>query len=259
MAIDHVVSLDCAPKRALGGEPALVDRIKARSRAEGVIRFAREHGDQRPVDAITFKIGVMGPKGVVEEREASVSSLLQHSAVLEHHRTACASCPANRGKREGFGCYESINYPIRASTEEWLIRRLPKALDSTTGYFFGEALVDFQWDGAQAAQMRGSGRTFFESEEQLGVEYGDDIVIGSNIVFNMMFHLGHLGAEHAKLLCLFLGVLPHDIDPQALVGPDWVRAIVPIPRQDGPEEQMAEFLRACAKSAELGVDLLIDG
>lgn len=258
MAIDHVVSLDCAPKRALGVE-GLVDRIKARSRAEGVIRFAREHGDTRPVEAITFKIGMMGPKGVFEEREASVSSLLQHSAALEPHRGACATCPANRGKREGFGCYQSINYPIRASTEEWLVQRLPPTLDCTAGYFFGQALVDFKWDGAQAAEMRGSSRTFFESEEQIGVDYGDDVIIGSNIVFHMMFHLGHLGSEHAKLLCLFLGVLPHDVDPKILVTPDWTKAIVPIAPQEEPEEQMADFLRACAKSAELGVDLLIDG
>ena len=188
-----------------------------------------------------------------------MTSHLKHSAALEQHRNACTSCPANRGKREGFGCYDSINYPIRVSTEEWLIRRLPPTLESTAGYFFGQALVDFQWDGAQAAQMRESSRTFFESQDQLGVEYDDDIVIGSNVVFHMMFHLGHLGASHAKLLCLFLGVLPHDIDPKVLVAPDWTKAIIPIPPQDGPEEQMAEFLRACAKSAELGVDLLIDG
>lgn len=257
MAIDYVVTFDCAPKRALGAL-GLVDRIKARSRAEGVIRFAREHGDKRPAEAITFKVGVMGPKGMVEEREASVSSLLQHSAALEQHRSSCASCPANRGKRDGFGCYDSINYPIRASTEEWLVRRLPPTLTCTAGYLFGKALVDFQWDGAQAAQMRES-RTFFESEEQLGVDYGDDVVIGSNIVFNMMFHLGHLGASHAKMLCLFLGVIPHDIDPQVFVGDEWAKHVIPIPPQEGPEEQMAEFLRACAKSAELGVDLFIDG
>jgi hypothetical protein len=258
MAIDHVVSLDCAPKRALGVE-GLVDRIKARARAEGVIRFAREHGDQRPVESLTFKIGMMGAKGIVEEREASVSSLLQHSAALEQHRSACASCPANRGRREGFGCYQTINYPIRASTEEWLVRRLPPTLSCTAGYFFGQALIDFQWNGAQAAEMRESGRTFFESAEQLGIDYGEDVVIGSNVVFHMMFHLGHLGAEHAKLLCLFLGVLPHDIDANILVTPDWAKAIVPIPPQEGPEEQMADFLRACATSAQLGVDLLIDG
>jgi hypothetical protein len=236
-----------------------VDRIKARSRAEGVIRFARERGDTRAVEAITFKIGVMGPKGAIEEREASVSSLLQHSAALEPHRSTCAACPANRGKREGFGCYESINYPIRASTEEWLVNRLPPTLDCTAGYFFSKALVDFQWDGAQAAEMRTSSRTFFENEDQLGVDYGDDVVIGSNVVFHMLFHVGHLGSEHAKMICLFLGMLPPDIDPHVLVGNDWAKALLPIPRQEGPEEQMADFLRACATSAELGVDLLIDG
>jgi hypothetical protein len=258
MAIDHVLSFDCAPKRALGIE-GLVDRLKARSRAEGVIRFAREQGDTSPVEAITFKIGIMGPNGVIEERDASVASLLQHSAPLEQHRRACAGCPANRGKREGFGCYESINYPIRASTEEWLLRRLPADLGCSAGYFFGKALVDFDWDGSQAAQMRASGRTFFESEDEAVIDYGDDAIIGSNVVFNMLFHVGHLGAEHAKMLCLFFGVLPHDLDPHVLVGPDWARHLQPIPTQDGPEEQMAEFLRACATTAVLGCDLLIDG
>lgn len=258
MAIDHVVNLDCAPKRALGVE-GLVDRVKARWRAESVIRFAREQGDQRPLDAITFTIGVMGPQGAVEEREASVSSLLQHSASLEPHRSTCATCPANRGKRDGFGCYESINYPIRASTEEWLVRRLPPTLDCTAGYLFAKALVDFQWNGAQAAQMRASNGRFFENEEQLDVEYDDEVVIGSNAVFHMMFHVGHFGSEHAKMLCLFLGMLPHDIDADVLLGNDWAKALVPIPPQEGAEEQMAEFLRACAKSAELDVDLLVDG
>ncbi len=258
MGIDHIVALECAAKKALGVE-GIVDRIKARSRAEAMLKIARDSGDQRPVEQITFKVGVMGMKGMVEEREASVSGLLQHSAALEPHRAACAGCPANRGSKEGFGCYQSIHYPIRADAEEWLVSRLPPSLDCFAGYMFCKALVDFQWDGAQAAQMRESGRTFFESPDQYGREYEGDIVIGSNIVFHMMFHLGHLQSFHARLVCLFLGVLPYDIEPRRIQAPDVFDGVPDIPKQEGQAEELAEFLRACRKSAELDVPLLVDG
>ena len=258
MAIDHIVALDCPPKRALGVQ-GIVDRIKARSRAESALSYARANGDKRAPEAITFKVAIIGPKGVAEERDVAVGGLLQQSAALESHRASCAGCPANHGSPSGFGCYESINYPIQTDTEAWLVSRLPQELSSTAGFLFGKALVDFGWDGEQAASMRANGRTFFESPDQLGVQYDDDIVIGSDVVFHMMFHLGHLGAAHAKLLCLFLGMLPADLPPQRIGAADWMNDLIPIPPEEGQIEQMATFLRACAKSAELGVDLLIDG
>ena len=45
MAIDHIVALDCPPKRALGVQ-GIVDRIKARSRAESALSYARANGDK---------------------------------------------------------------------------------------------------------------------------------------------------------------------------------------------------------------------
>ena len=49
MAIDYVVDYACVPKETLG-TAGILDRLKARKRANTVIQLYREGGDQRPID-----------------------------------------------------------------------------------------------------------------------------------------------------------------------------------------------------------------
>src|SRR6185436_725603 len=118
MGIDHVVDLGCAPKSALGGNIELVALVKARSRADAVVRISRKNGDTRPDDQIDFRIAVMTPKGT-EQRSVTVGQLLAQSAPLDAQANGCSGCAASAGR--AFGCYASIAYPIAARVESWLL------------------------------------------------------------------------------------------------------------------------------------------
>jgi hypothetical protein len=266
VGIDYVIARDCPPKGELGVQ-GIVDLVKSRSRAEAVVSIARGRGDQRPVAEITFTTRVMRPGGA-EDREVSVGALLQQSAALEVHRPKCVDCPADLRKK-GFGCYDSINYPLSKESEQWLLSRLPPNVSCTAGQLLMRALKDFDWGGAQARKMRSQGQTFFESRETLSRRYEDGAVspitgkkmgltITSDEVFHMLFHVGHIEPTHALMVCLFFGLLPYDTDPDLLDDPSLL-ARASVEPQPGKVEQLAAFLRAAAVSARLDVPLLVDG
>jgi hypothetical protein len=260
MGIDYIVDLDCTPKRVLGTE-GIVDLVKARSRGESVLALSRRNGDQRPPDQITFKIAIMTPNGV-QESDARVSDLFAQAAALEPQRPACVQCPANAGG-PGFGCYRTINYPIPAHVEAWLLSRLPENPASTAGQFLRRAFNDFGWDGEQAADMRTQGGRFFEASSPQSRRFADGFVLTSDQVHHMLFGVGHPNPTHCTMVLLFLGVLAHDLDPTWLQTPQNKAhvlgyAVVP-PEQDGAIESMAQFLRACVLAARLESQILIDG
>jgi len=260
MGIDHIVDLDCSPKRALGVE-SIVNLLKSQSRADAVVEIARRNGDQRPIDQIMFKVAVQRPTGT-EVTDVSVAQLYAQASELDPHRAACAQCPANAGSQAGFGCTSYITYPIEQATEQWLWSRLPSDLNTTAGHFLQRAINDFGWDGAPVAQMRQQGDTFFEAKTPLTGRYPSGFAISSDQLLHLMFHVGHLNATHAFMVVLFLGVVPHTIDP-AIVGDDARRAqvlsMVNLPRAPGQIGELAGFLRACANAARMSVDVLIDG
>lgn len=260
MGVDHVVDLDCNPKRALGVE-GIVNLLKARSRADTILQMSRQNGDNRPPDQITFKVAVQRPTGI-ETQDVSIGMLYQQAAALDAHRGACASCPANGGSQAGFGCTRYLNYPIEQRTEQWLWSRLPQDMRCTAGHFLKSAIADFGWDGAPSARMRAQGQTFFESREPLRAQWPDGFTFTSDQLFHIMFHVGHLGSTHALMVCLFLGVVPHDLDPQILGDRNrraQTLALANVPPQEGQREQMAEVLRALVMAARLDVQLLVDG
>lgn len=258
MGIDHVVDLDCAAKRALGTQ-GIVDLVKARARADAVIEISRKNGDTRPPEQITFTIAVMTPGGV-REQEARVSELLAQTRGLDPHRAACASCPAAAGN--AFGCYRTVNYPIPAHVERWLLERLPARAGSTAGQFLRRALADFGWDGAHAAGMRRSGDRFFQARAPEVRRFEDGFAVSADQVHHMLFNVGHPNPTHCTMLALFFGVLPHELDPGALRGAARAQALAQaaLPAQaDGPIESMAQYLRACVTAARLDVSVLVDG
>lgn len=271
MGIDYVIDLPCAPKEALGVD-VLVSLVKAKSRAAMVLRLARDGGDHRPPDQLTFTTVLETPEGV-EEQQVSVQQLIDQAAPLDAQRAHCASCPVN-GDAEAFGCYRSISYPVREAAEAWLLGRLPEDLDSTAGRFLTRAIADFGWNGAHAAEMRGQGDTIFESDEALAVRWGepgggddgdddDGFQVDTDQVFEMLFHVGPISPAHATMLALFFGVLPHDLDLAVLGSDDTCRralAAATVPREaDEAIEPLAGFLRALAQAAAHDVHVLIDG
>jgi hypothetical protein len=263
MGIDYVLDLPCTPKQQLGVE-GLVELVKARSRADTVLEMVRKQGDARTAAEIEFEVVLQTPDGT-KSQTVSVQDLLDRAAPLEPLRGHCAGCPAN-GDGPGFGCYRSIPYPIPEEAEAWLLGLLPDDLETTAGQLLVRAIDDFDWDGEHAAGMRAQDDTFFESREALAVSWGEGehvIEIDTNQLFHLLFHVGHLGATHAFMACLFFGVIPHDLELSALGDPAaraqaLKTAQVPQPPSEACEP-IAAFLHALATAARLDVDVLIDG
>jgi hypothetical protein len=250
MGIDYVIALDCEPKEALGIEE-IVAMVKARSRAETILALARRDGDQRPAHQITFGIQLYR-NGEVTSEDASVQSLLDQAAALDDHVAACRDCPANRDNPTGYGCYKSIAYPIEPDIENWLLTRLPAALDETNGagYLLARALEDFGWDGAQAADMRSQGERFFRLREAPVRRWPNGIEISSDQLFHMMFHVGHLNPDHSRLLCMFFGLVPiGDAEP-----PD-----DDTPLESQSAQAMVDWINSLVFAAANQLELLVDG
>jgi hypothetical protein len=251
MGIDYVVALDCAAKQRLGVE-GIVNMVKARSRAEMIVAMARQKGDMRPPSQITFTVA-LNRAGKIEEQEVSAQVLLDQAAALETNRGGCAECPANRDSEIGYGCYNSINYPIEGDTERWLLSRLPDKLDesSPAGFLFKSAIADFGWNGAQAADMRSQGQTFFRLGESPKRRWPTGEVVSSDQLFHMMFHVGHLGSTHAKMLCLFFGLIS--------LGDDDVERESTVELESRNAEAMIDFLNTLGFAQSENLDVLIDG
>jgi hypothetical protein len=264
MGIDYVLDLACTPKKHLNGVENLVGLVKAKNRAETILEMLRREGDKRQPHEISFEMMLQTPDGT-ETEEVTVAELLEQAKALEPERGHCAGCPAN-GDSPGFGCYKSIPYPIPTEAETWLLGLLPDELDSTAGRLLLQAIEDFDWDGDHAAGMREEGDTFFQSRLPQAVSWGegdDEVEVDSNQLFHILFHVGNVGAMHAFMVCLFLGVVPHDLELEALADPArrasaLVTATVPQPPSEACEP-MATFLHALVTAARLDIDVLIDG
>lgn len=263
MGIDYVLDVPCVPKQSLGVE-GVVGLVKARSRAEAVLEMVRREGDARSPDEIQFQVVLQSPEGE-EIQEVSVQEMLDAAAALEPLRGHCAGCPAN-GDSPGFGCYRSIPYPIPEEAEAWLLGLLPDDLGTTAGRLLVRAIDDFEWNGEHAAGMRAQGDVFFESDAALAVAWGegdDAVEIDTNQLFHLLFHVGAIGSTHAFMVCLFFGVVPHDLDADALGDPAaraaaLRTATVPQPPTESCEP-FAAFLHTLATAARLDCDVLVDG
>jgi hypothetical protein len=259
MGVDYIVGLECAAKRQLS-DAGILQMLKARQRAEMVLGLMRQNGDMRPASEITFKMILRTPEGD-RPSEVAVQTLLDQAAKLDEHGSACASCPANCGKPAGYGCFHSINYPIEAATEDWLLARLPDDPESTAGQLLRRAVEDFGWMGEHAASMRRQGDTFFEAELAATRRWSDGFAIDGNQIFHMLFHVGAIGSTHALMVALFFGALPHDLDPELLGDARRLARILSlatITEQDGQREQFAELIRALVLAARLDVEVGID-
>lgn len=264
MGIDYIIDLSCAAKEALG-TGGIVSLLKNRARANMVLQVARGGGDERPPSEIAFEVHVIGPGGEPEPREVNVQTLLDDAAVLDQHHGGCEVCTANPSGAP-YGCVGSINYPIERATEAWLLARLPGEIESTAGQLLSRAIADFGWEDGQAAAMRGQGDMFFESTELLRRDWDDgELMIDSNQVHNMLFGVGHLGSAHCRMLALFFGMVPAQIDLGELMDLPADRLIemaLAAELDSGGSDQIGlldRALRSMAIAGALDCDLLIDG
>lgn len=263
MGVDYVVDLECSPKEALGVQ-GIVDLLKARGRAEYVRDMMRAGGDTRPLGELTFETMVLRPDGPQRET-VSVQSLFERAAALDEHAPACEGCEA-RCRPSAFGCVGYVSYPVRASSEAWLLEQLPVDLDSAAGTLLTSAFADFGWDGSFTRHLRSQGDTFFEAREATPRRWSNGFTLSSDQIWHMLFGLGHLAPAHSMMCSLFMGVVPHHIGAEGLaqLSQDTARLGGHALRYDVEHEdhqlaELARFFRAMGLAAALNVSLLIDG
>jgi hypothetical protein len=163
MAIDYVIDYDCVPKQTLTSA-GLLARIKARNRAEAIIKLYRDHGDQRPPAEMGFEMVRRTPDGQEETQTILVQDLLSDAEPLGPLAKHCIGCPANRSG-EAFGCFGYINYPISRAAELWLLKQLPGPDHPLVFLLLRQTLLEYVFQNEQVAKMRQTPGVIFESSE----------------------------------------------------------------------------------------------
>jgi hypothetical protein len=214
MAIDHVIDLDCVPKRALT-TPGILARIKARNRADAVIQLYRDHNDHRPPSEMGFELVRRTPDGEEETQTVVIQDLLDEVAELDPLANHCADCPANRIS-EPFGCFGFVGYPISQAAELWLLKQLPGPEEPLIFLLLRQTVTEYVFRNENVAQMRASPGIIFESGERFARRF-EDVQITTDQVFEMLFLNNTIEPAHAALLLLFFGAIPRDMDAETLM------------------------------------------
>jgi hypothetical protein len=258
VSIEHVIDLRCPVKEALG-VAELLTLVKASARAEAAIAALRDAGDPRDPSAVSCRVLRHGPGGS-EEREVSVAELAARARDLAPHARHCVGCPANIVDAP-FGCCGAITYPIERSTEMWLMSMLPRVLESTAGALLVRAIDELGYTGGPVRALRERGDAFFESKAPVVCTWGEREV-SSDQLLQLLFFTGPLLPSHGFAIALFLGLLPHDLDREALDGANRQDALGwATPPEGGETQQHEELLRwlgAVVRAASLDVPLLVD-
>jgi len=262
MAIDYLLGVRCDVQQHLGVE-RLVELNRTRILARSMLAHLHEDGDPRSPKDVEIQLTTRKPDGD-SARGVTLADLLELAAPLDEVATNCAKCPAELPRE--FACHRRIRYPIPERVEAWLMTRLPASLQCTAGALLVRGLGELGWDGANAAKLRASGTTFFESRVAYGVRWEGEhgvVEMSSDQLFQMMFMVGPLAPTHSLMLALFTGVIPHDTSLHDLkdeAGRRRVLAAAAVPPEADPEiEQLAAFLRSLATAARLDVPIFIDG
>jgi hypothetical protein len=214
MAIDHVIDLDCVPKQTLS-TPGLLARIKARNRAEAIIKLFRDHNDQRPPAEMGFEMVRRTPGGAEETQVVMVKDLLDEAAELDPLAVHCVGCPANRAGRS-FGCFDFVSYPISQAAELWLLKQLPGPDDPLILLLLRQTLMEYIFKSEEVRRMRESPGVIFASSERFARRV-EDMQITNDQVFELLFLNEVITPAHAALLLLFFGAIPRDMDAQTLM------------------------------------------
>jgi hypothetical protein len=251
-----MVSLDCQVKERHGD--GLVRMIKSRAALEMMIDAMRASGDERSLDEIEITRVVTRPDGATEVK-VTAAELRGDTVALDVERKYCAGCAANR-ESAGFGCFGSINYPISEAAEHWLLDRLPADLESPEMELLRRAIHDFEYSGAPSRRMRDTGDTFFEARTAPRRSWGKRLIggakfaISSDQLFHMMWHVGEIEPTHARMVCVFLGVIPF----AALGGGKTQRKFDVQAPDESSSRQLAHFLATLAFAAGSELAVAID-
>lgn len=208
MAIETIIDFPCIPKDILTTE-GLLERLKARDRAEAMLKLYRQQGDHRPAEEIGFELTRRSSTGDEITESVMVSDLLVEAAILDEVSEHCYGCPVNR-TNEPFGCVSSINYPLSEAGELWLLRQLPRS-GSPLLHILLRGIEEYNYDGETARPLRHQEGVYMVSHDTLARPYvEEDNIITSDQIFEMLFMVGTIQAGHAAMLLLFFNIIPRD-------------------------------------------------
>ncbi len=262
MAIDTIIAYDCIPKQTLGANDML-ERLKARERADTVIALFRREGDQRPPSEMGFEFTRTNSDGEEETRVIVVQDMLDEAAPLDPLADHCVGCPANvRGAP--FGCINFVQYPLSAKGERWLLDRLPTIDEPLIWLLLREGVQQLGYDGARVRPLRAEGRYFEEARVQ-----GRDLVefvFTADQAFELLFMLGDVAPSHAGVVLLLFGAIRRDLEADAIVRvmngqidpDDFPYLLRDSPIDDHTITDLKAYLRALHRAWLLHVSVTLD-
>ena len=260
MAFEYMLQYPCKVKEAITPED-LVEQVKLRAVAESIQAKRQADGDTQLASEVSITRRLTGPDGEQTDTEVTLQALLDQTAGLAAYEPLCTDCPASVGGGP-FGCYQSINYPIEAQTEKWLLARLPADLESSAGRLLRKLVTDLQCDGATFAALRNS-PVHTVSRRADTRSWGGLLSkwrLTSDQLLEMM--LAHEGLQpvQSAVLSLLLGTIPHDTPSEALRDAEdrkdvLARATVNIGTSTEQVISVGRYLEALRRSALLEVPL----
>ncbi len=266
MAIDYVIDYACVPKEALTTE-GIVERLKARERAQAVIGLFRENGDQRPPSEMGFEFTRTNAAGEEVTQVIVVQEMLDRAAELDPLAQYCAGCPANVSGAP-FGCVGSIAYPISAASERWLLDQLPGIDQPLAWLLLRQGVQEMGYDGAPVRPLRAN-PTYFEERRVAGRDLVE-FVMTADQVFEMLFLLGNIQPAHAGVLLLLFGAIPREVEAGQIVqimnrtlsaddiARDFPFQMAILPDDDATVAALKAFFHAMHRAWTLNVPLLLD-
>jgi hypothetical protein len=211
---DYVIQYGCVPKEVFT-TPGLLSRVKSGERAIAVRRFYHEAGEDRPPEEMGFEMVYRSADGAYEKKLLRLDEMLAERAELNDYEGHCVGCPAN-AMRQPFGCIGTVNYPISAKAEFWMLQQLP-APEQPVPYLLLMQGREFGNTGQRAEGLRDqSPGVFFESEFPLMRRYDESDVSGEQL-FELMFLSGHIPTKRAAMILLFMAAISQDIPPDELM------------------------------------------
>jgi len=266
MGIDYIVHYECEPKRALTVE-GLMGRLKGRERANAIIQLYRDQGDERPPGKMGFEMVRRNADGTDETEVIVVQDLLDLAADLEPWEAHCADCPANLFGTP-FSCTGSINYPISAQAERWLLDQLPSNDTPLLFMLLQRMIIERGYTGQAAAPLRAQQGVFMENE-QTPTRDLEAVQVTGDQVFEMLFLTGPIRPAYGTLLLQLFGGLSADLDADDMMklavppSEDWIDAHTPFlhrihAEDDASIKALKGFFYALHVGYRLSVPVLLD-
>lgn len=204
MAIDYIIDYDCIPKQTLG-TTGIIERIKARERANTIIALFRENGDERPPSEMGFEFTRSTPEGQEEAQLVVVQDILDLAEALKPLEPHCRLCPANRTGTP-FGCMGFVQYPISGKGEAWLLNQLPSVNEPLIWLLLKQGVESFKYDGQGMALLRQQSDSYFE-DKQSAIRFLGEFTLNANQIFEMLFAVGDIIPNHGIIMLLFFNAI----------------------------------------------------